>query len=198
MEDERILNSVFKRIGFDNDEEEWDVSSGIIDVFNHCLSPEECDNVSFAYEDLHYRHEMKFIRLAEDLFDRMRDKKIVVMFDFFSIPSSKHLAILEDLNPLEKIIWMDIIQALTKQPKTHYFEIASLEVLKTLIYINIREAYFMKFEFLEWGVALRGSYDCSMLIYFKDNEALEKMKALVQRNKLHIRDITYRKEVVPK
>lgn len=163
------------------------VASGKIDLFSHVLSLEEMENESFDFRDLNLKNEYRYVNLFKALLDLNKGNELLVEFDYKDLEDYEHLNIIEELDRYEKYLWVKQMIMINNCDVTDYFIVDDMELLKMLVQINIREREFMKFHFIGLDVVIRGSFDCSMSIYSKNNSSINNLKSVVRKNELYIR-----------
>ncbi|SEO06128.1 hypothetical protein SAMN04488134_103256 [Amphibacillus marinus] len=159
----------------------------LLDIFPKSLTTEEAEKVSFAYEELHLKHEYKHISFFKQLYNDNVGSPLIVEIDYQNIDAATHLNILEVLDRYEQFLWIEQLVKIDVSSTTNFFEVTSFETLKMLLQVNTREAWFCNFHFLKLDLVIRGHYDLSMEMFFKHEEQIKHLQEKAQLYNLFIR-----------
>jgi hypothetical protein len=147
--------------------------SGILDVFNYCLSEEEAREIIIPYH-YHQKHEDKFRKVFKSLFE-MNNKCIVNLREpLVKLSSNKR----NRLNKEEIKIYNVI-----KSMKNKFLIVENVNELDFFLRLSTQEVHFCDYIFDNEKVVINGNYDLSFPIYYQN----PRYKQLIEINNLYVR-----------
>lgn len=171
----------------DSDEFYKNTPHRLLDIFSHSLTVQEAEQVSFEYKDLHLKNEYKQIGFFKELFIDNGDAQLIVEMDYKEMDEQTHLNILDTLDRYEQYLWVNHMVKTDIDKVTDFFRVERFDDLKMLLQINAREVIFSSFHFLGLGVSIRGHFDMSMELFFKNTEQIPKLEELANKYGLYVR-----------
>ncbi|MGZ9583763.1 hypothetical protein [Paenibacillus marinisediminis] len=147
--------------------------SGILDVFDYCLSEVEAKKIIKPYQ-YHREHEIKFIHLFRSLFNV--DYKCTINLREPLRKLNKHQQ--DRLNEHEIEIY-NMVQS----QKVKLLIADNENELDFFMKLSTQEIHFCDYIFDNENVIISGNYDLSFPMYYQD----DKYKELVEMNHLHVR-----------
>lgn len=169
----KIKNNMIKIIN-DSDEFYKTTPHRLLDIFPHSLSEEEANEVSCDFKDLYLQNEYKQVDFLKQLYEENRDSIIVAEIDYANIDEHRHIRILDELDRHEQYLWVNHMIKTDIDKVTGYFSVETFDDFKILLQINSRELIFCNLHFVGLGISIRGHFDMSMEMFFKnENQILD-------------------------
>lgn len=161
--------------------------SGILDVFDHCLSAEETDTLLSSFIEHNLKYEDRFINFFNLAYEINDQKQVYMYFNLKGLEEYEILNILDTLDYQDKLIF---IKQITKSKgNKHYFKIENRNVLKVFVKLATRELFFPVFYFTRVPLIVVGNYDLSFPLFCKKSDDLILYNDIVEKVGLHIREL---------
>ena len=159
----------------------------LLDIFPHSLSEEEANNVSWDFKDLYLQNEYKQIGFFRELYKENRNSIIIAEMEYVNIDEHMHIRILDELDRYEQYLWVNHMIRTNIDKVTGYFRIETFDDLKMLLQINSRELIFCNLHFVGLGISIRGHFDMSMEIFFKNKNQILNLENKAREFGLYLR-----------
>lgn len=146
----------------------------LLDVFPHSLSEEEANEVSWDFKDLYLQNEYKQVGFFRELYKENGNSIIVAEIEYSNIDEHRHIRILDELDRHEQYLWVNHMIRTDIDQVTGYFSVGTFDDLKMLLQINSRELTFCNLHFIGLDISIRGHFDMSIEMFFKnENQILD-------------------------
>lgn len=163
-------------------------NNAILDVFDHQLSVNEANSLEIgSFINYNLKYENRYIATFEDLHIHNKSKTTIVEIDISNLDNLKILNILEGLDYKDKLLFVDLIRL--NKSDSNIISIEDIEHLHLFIKLATRELLFPIFHFTDIGIAIRGSFDLSFPVFFKNKESIGEFSNIAKKNKLFFRNI---------
>ncbi|AKG36174.1 hypothetical protein VK70_17720 [Paenibacillus durus ATCC 35681] len=149
--------------------------TGVLDVFSYCLSEEEAKILIHPYE-YHLKHEDKFINLFKSLFKERGSSNCFV-----------HLG--ESIEELPKMNRGLITQKelkklnIIRNQASKIIQIEDINEIELFLKLSTREIHFCDYIFNYGESVIRGNFDLSFPIHYKNKE----YQTIIEQNNLYVR-----------
>jgi hypothetical protein len=147
--------------------------SGILDVYNYCLSEEEAREIIIPYL-YHQKHEDKFRRVFKSLYE-ISNKCIVNLREpLVKLSSYKRNRLNEEEIKIYNVV---------KCQKNKLLIVENVNELDFFLRLSTQEVHFCDYIFDNENVVINGNYDLSFPIYYQN----PRYKQLIKINNLYVR-----------
>lgn len=164
-------------------------NTGLLDVFDHCLTEQEASELLSSFEEHNLKYEKHFIDFFQLVYKANNATPTIyvdVSFPFeddspYKIETIK--TILKRLNEVESLTFRELLSY-----KSTLYKINDFNTLAFVVILSTRELCFSNFFFPNLEVVVLGNYDLSFPLYCKDTENFEQLKKIAQKVGLNIRE----------
>ncbi len=182
----KIKNNMIKIIN-DSDDFYKTTPHRLLDVFPHSLSEEEASEVSWDFKDLYLQNEYKQVDFFRDLYKENGNSIVVAEMEYVNIDEHMHIRILDELDRHEQYLWVNHMIRTDIDKVTGYFSIETFDDLKMLLQINSRELTFCNLHFVGLDISIRGHFDMSMEMFFKNKNQILDLENRARKFGLYLR-----------
>lgn len=159
---------------------------GILDVYDHCLSFEEADELLRSFEEHNLKYEDRFVEFMKAVYEINKSQPVAVEFYLNELSNIELLGILSYLDYKDKLLFIDQIRYL--KDDSYMFLVDDEEIMTFLTRLSTRELIFTTFHFIQVPVCICGNFDLSFPMFFVDSNGLNIYKDMARKCRLHIRD----------
>lgn len=159
----------------------------LLDVFPHSLSKEEANEVSWDFKDLYLQNEYKQVDFFRELYKENGNSIIIAEIEYANIDEHRHIRILDGLDRLEQYLWVNHMIRTDINQVTGYFSVETFDDFKMLLQINSRELTFRNLHFLGLDISIRGHFDMSMEMFFKNENQILDLENKARKHGLYLR-----------
>ncbi|QWU15325.1 hypothetical protein SAMN04487895_10811 [Paenibacillus sophorae] len=149
--------------------------TGILDVFSYCLSEDEAKTLIHPYE-YHLKHEYKFINLFKSLFEENASSTCFVHLGNSIEELRKINHGLLNQNELKELNYVT-------NRGSRIIQIEDINEIELFLKLSTREIHFCDYIFNYGELMVRGNFDLSFPIYYKEKEYL----TIIEKNNLYVR-----------
>lgn len=160
---------------------------GILDVYDHCLTFEEADELLCSFEEHNLKYENRFVEFMEAIYEINKSQPVVVEFYVNELSNIDLLTILSYLDYKDKLLFIEQIRYL--KDYSYMFLVEDKELINLLTRLSTRELNFATFYFTQIPVCICGNYDLSFPMFFMDGNGLSTYKDIAEKCGLHIRGV---------
>ncbi|SKA79267.1 hypothetical protein SAMN05443428_10326 [Caloramator quimbayensis] len=160
---------------------------GFLDVYDHCLTPEEADKLINSFGEHNLKYEDRFVEFMQAVYKMNKIQPVVVEFHMNGLSNIELVNILSCLDYKDKLLFIDQIRYLNGD--SNMFLVEDEEIITLLTKLSTRELIFSIFHFIRVPVSVCGNFDLSFPMFFAGSDGLYLYKDMARECSLHIRDI---------
>ncbi|WP_080145403.1 hypothetical protein [Marinilactibacillus piezotolerans] len=112
----------------------------------------------------------------------------MIDLNYEDMDEQTHLNALNELDRYEQYLWIRQLKNTSLENQTNFFTIECFEDLKLIQQLNAREIEFCTIHFIEMGIAIRGTFDMAMEVFFKDGNTVAEIAEEADKHDLFLRE----------